>query len=54
MHGWSVGGGMVALSAEGRSPAYRQGGYAIYNVQVGYQFNKHVNASLTPNNIDRQ
>lgn len=28
-----------------------QGGYAIFNAQVGYRFNKHVEASLQLNNI---
>ncbi|WP_158601992.1 TonB-dependent siderophore receptor [Pararobbsia silviterrae] len=52
MRGWSVGGGMYAQSATSRlSTIYEQGGYAIFNAQVGYQFNKHVNATLSLNNI---
>lgn len=52
LHGWMVGGGMYAQSATSRlSSLYEQGGYAIFNAQVGYQFNKHVTASLALNNI---
>lgn len=52
MRGWMVGGGMLAQSATSRlSSIYEEGGYAIFNAQIGYQFNKHTSASLTLNNI---
>ncbi|RKP47105.1 TonB-dependent siderophore receptor [Pararobbsia silviterrae] len=52
LHGLLIGGGMLAQSQTGRIDAsYMQGGLAIYNAQVGYQFNKHVTSSLTLNNI---
>jgi outer membrane receptor for ferric coprogen and ferric-rhodotorulic acid len=45
----TVGGGMLAQSQITRG--VEQGGYAIFNAQVGYRFNKHVDASLSLNNI---
>ena len=49
LNGVTIGGGMLAQSAITRG--VEQGGYAIFNAQVGYRFNKHVNASLTLNNM---
>jgi outer membrane receptor for ferric coprogen and ferric-rhodotorulic acid len=46
---FSIGGGMLAQSSISRGVT--QGGYAIFNAQVGYRFNKHVQASLQLNNI---
>jgi outer membrane receptor for ferric coprogen and ferric-rhodotorulic acid len=55
MNGITLGGGVLAQSQTARSVGYAQGGYAIYNAQVGYQFNKRWSASLTVNNLfDRQ
>ncbi|WP_260859007.1 TonB-dependent siderophore receptor [Paraburkholderia sp. BCC1885] len=49
LNGVTVGGGMLAQSQITRG--VEQGGYAIFNAQVGYRFNKHVDASLSLNNI---
>ncbi|NBI45273.1 TonB-dependent siderophore receptor [Burkholderia sp. ISTR5] len=49
LRGLSVGGGMLAQTQTTRGVV--QGGYAIFNAQVGYRFNKHVEASLALNNI---
>lgn len=46
---FSIGGGMLAQTQISRGVT--QGGYAIFNAQIGYQFNKHVEASLQLNNI---
>lgn len=52
MHGWMIGGGLFGQSAASRSSSlYEQGGYVVYNAQIGYQFNKHTSASLTLNNV---
>lgn len=52
LRGWMVGGGLFAQSASSRSSTlYEQGGYAVYNAQVGYTFNKHTSATLSLNNI---
>lgn len=52
LNGWMVGGGLYAQSASSRtSSLYEQGGYAIYNAQAGYTFNKRTSATLTLNNI---
>ncbi|QGZ65071.1 TonB-dependent siderophore receptor [Paraburkholderia acidisoli] len=45
----SIGGGMLAQSQITRGVV--QGGYAIFNAQVGYRFNKHVEATLQLNNL---
>ncbi|WP_322029491.1 TonB-dependent siderophore receptor [Paraburkholderia sp. J76] len=49
LRGLSVGGGMLAQTRITRG--VDQGAYAIFNAQIGYQFNKHVQASLNLNNI---
>lgn len=49
LSGVTVGGGMLAQTRISRG--VEQGAYAIFNAEVGYQFNKHVNASLQLNNI---
>lgn len=49
LNGVTIGGGMLAQSSITRG--VEQGGYAIFNAQVGYRFNKHVDASLTLNNM---
>ncbi|MFT4065911.1 TonB-dependent siderophore receptor [Paraburkholderia sp.] len=49
MSGVMIGGGMLAQTRISRG--VEQGGYAIFNAQVGYRFNKHVEASLNLNNI---
>ena len=49
LRGVSVGGGMLAQTAVSR--VYEQGGYAIVNALVGYQVNKHVDVTLTVNNL---
>lgn len=49
LSGVTVGGGMLAQTRISRG--VEQGAYAIFNAQVGYQFNKHVTASLQLNNI---
>lgn len=52
LNGLTVGGGMYAQTASSRtSTLYEQGGYAIYNAQIGYRFNKHTSATLTLNNM---
>jgi outer membrane receptor for ferric coprogen and ferric-rhodotorulic acid len=52
LHGWMIGGGMFAQTATSRATAqYEQGGYAVYNAQVGYTFDKHTSATLTLNNL---
>jgi outer-membrane receptor for ferric coprogen and ferric-rhodotorulic acid len=52
MRGWMIGAGMYAQSAASRlSSVYEQGGYAVFNTQIAYQFNKHVSASLSFNNM---
>lgn len=45
----SVGGGMLAQSAITRGVA--QGGYAIFNAQLGYRINKRTDVSLQLNNV---
>ena len=49
MRGVSVGGGMLAQSMIARNVA--QGGYAIFNAQLGYRVNKHVDVTLSVNNL---
>lgn len=49
LRGFSVGGGMLAQTRISRG--VEQGAYSIFNAQVGYQFNKHLQASLNLNNI---
>ena len=49
LKGVTVGGGMLAQSSITRG--VEQGGYAIFNAQVGYRINKHLDASLTLNNM---
>jgi outer-membrane receptor for ferric coprogen and ferric-rhodotorulic acid len=49
LNGVMIGGGMLAQSWITRG--VDQGGYAIFNAQVGYRFNKHLDASLTLNNM---
>ncbi|WP_144109537.1 TonB-dependent siderophore receptor [Paraburkholderia sp. BCC1886] len=49
MNGVTIGGGMLAQTAITRG--VQQGGYAIFNAQAGYRFNKHVEATLQLNNI---
>lgn len=50
--GWSIGGGIQAESKRFvYSPAVEQGPIFIASLQVGYQFNEHVKATLTVNNI---
>ncbi|SAI41900.1 ferric-siderophore receptor [Bordetella ansorpii] len=49
LDGFSVGGGMLTQSAITRGIS--QGGYAIYNAQVGYRFNPNVEVALQLNNI---
>jgi outer-membrane receptor for ferric coprogen and ferric-rhodotorulic acid len=49
---FSIGAGVYAQSDTWRlKPQYRQGGYAIYSAKVGYEFNSHVSADLTVNNL---
>ncbi len=50
----SVGGGVNAQSetvAQGTGYYHRQGGYAIYSAQAGYQISRNLKATLTCNNI---
>lgn len=49
VRGLSIGGGVLAQTQITRNVS--QGGYAIFNAQVGYRFNKHVQATLALNNI---
>jgi outer-membrane receptor for ferric coprogen and ferric-rhodotorulic acid len=49
LRGVSVGGGMLAQTRISRG--VEQGAYAIFNAQLGYRFNKHVEASLQLNNL---
>ncbi|WP_244831709.1 TonB-dependent siderophore receptor [Caballeronia sp. TF1N1] len=49
MRGVSVGGGMLAQTRISRG--VEQGAYAIFDAQVGYRFNKHLEATLQLNNI---
>ncbi|WP_408583475.1 hypothetical protein [Paraburkholderia tropica] len=49
LRGFSVGGGMLAQTRISRG--VEQGAYAIFNAQIGYRFNKHVEASLQLNNV---
>lgn len=52
LRGWMIGGGMLAQTATSRATAqYEQGGYAVYNAQFGYSFNKHTSATMTVNNL---
>ncbi|SAL72702.1 Fe(III)-pyochelin receptor [Caballeronia peredens] len=53
LSGVSIGGGMLAQTRISRG--VEQGAYAIFNAQIGYRFNKHIEASLQLNNIfDRE
>ncbi|PQV54720.1 TonB-dependent siderophore receptor [Paraburkholderia sp. BL21I4N1] len=49
LSGVTIGGGMLAQTRITRG--VEQGAYAIFNAQVGYKFNKHVEASLQLNNL---
>ncbi|MBN3727873.1 TonB-dependent siderophore receptor [Burkholderia sp. Ac-20379] len=49
LNGLNIGGGMLAQSWISRG--IQEGGYAIFNAQLGYRFNKHLEASLQLNNI---
>ncbi|MDC6132537.1 TonB-dependent receptor, partial [Burkholderia gladioli] len=49
VRGLSIGGGVLAQTQITRNVS--QGAYAIFNAQVGYRFNKHVQATLALNNI---
>ncbi|WGS52776.1 TonB-dependent siderophore receptor [Paraburkholderia sp. D15] len=49
LNGVTVGGGMLAQTRITRG--VEQGAYAIFNAEVGYRFNKHVEASLQLNNL---
>jgi outer-membrane receptor for ferric coprogen and ferric-rhodotorulic acid len=49
MRGLSIGGGMLAQTRISRG--VEQGAYAIFNAQLGYRINKHVEASLQLNNV---
>ncbi|MFM0643261.1 TonB-dependent siderophore receptor [Paraburkholderia bryophila] len=49
LSGVTIGGGMLAQTRITRG--VEQGAYAIFNAQVGYRFNKHVEASLQLNNL---
>jgi outer membrane receptor for ferric coprogen and ferric-rhodotorulic acid len=49
LSGVTVGGGMLAQTRISRG--VEQGAYAIFNAQVGYRFNRHVEASLQLNNV---
>lgn len=49
LRGLSVGGGMLAQTQTTRGVV--QGGYAIFNAEVSYRFNKHVEAAVSLNNI---
>ncbi|OZI36939.1 hypothetical protein CAL29_00390 [Bordetella genomosp. 10] len=52
LQGLSVGAGMYVQSNTYRlSPQYHQAGYAIYSAKVGYQFNSHLSADVTVNNL---
>lgn len=54
LKGFSVGGGLnsASKSASGTSPTDReQGGYAVVNLQVGYQIDKTYSASFSVNNV---
>jgi outer-membrane receptor for ferric coprogen and ferric-rhodotorulic acid len=52
LRGWMIGGGMLAQTATSRATAqYETGGYAVYNAQIGYSFNKHTSATMTVNNL---
>lgn len=52
LQGFSVGGGMYVQSNTWRfKPQYHQGGYATFSTKVGYQFNSHVQADVTVNNV---
>jgi len=49
MNGVTLGGGMLAQTSISRG--VEQGAYAIFNLQAGYRFNKHVEATLAVNNL---
>lgn len=46
--GWSLGGG---VNAQSETYVGRQGGYALYSLQLGYRINPHWSATLTGNNL---
>ena len=52
---WSLGGGMQAQSAYYRkgngNVILRQGGYAIFNVRLGYQIDETWTAAVNVNNL---
>ncbi|WP_234745549.1 MULTISPECIES: TonB-dependent receptor [Burkholderia] len=49
LRGVSIGGGLLAQTSITRG--VEQGEYAIFNAQIGYRFNKHLEASLQLNNM---
>ena len=50
LDGFRVGGGVRAQSETDRGYV-KQGGYALVDLQAGYRFNKHLDTSLTLNNV---
>jgi outer membrane receptor for ferric coprogen and ferric-rhodotorulic acid len=50
LKGWSVGGGLYAVSSFGNN-GFMQSGYATLNASIGYQISKHVHAGLNLNNL---
>ncbi len=52
LQGFTVGGGMYFQSNIWRlAPQYHQGSYATFSAKVGYQFNSHLSADITVNNL---
>ncbi|WP_021025200.1 TonB-dependent receptor [Comamonas sp. B-9] len=49
-----IGGGMQAYSSNATTygnTTWRQGGYAVYALQAGYEINRHLQATVTVNNL---
>ncbi|SDV46919.1 TonB-dependent siderophore receptor [Chitinasiproducens palmae] len=51
LEGVRIGGGVRVMSSTYRTPEAVQGGYALFDAQLGYRFNRYLDATLSVNNI---
>ena len=48
---WSVGAGLTAQTSTNTNYGVSQGGYTLFNANVGYQYSKHLSFTLNGNNL---
>ncbi|MEF3091052.1 TonB-dependent siderophore receptor [Raoultella scottii] len=48
---WSVGAGLTAQTDTTTNYNVSQGGYTLFNANIGYQYSKHISLSLNGNNL---